>query len=298
MSQTQSQPESQEQVINALLEVFGELPNQLQIAARYIIDHPYEVGVQSMRALAARADVHPNSFVRLARQLGFEGYEAMRERFRDFVRSGTGSTGERALWLQTMEKQGGSATVIAEIAQSMLTNMEQMLQSQDVAKLEQAVDWMMQSDRVFILGVGSGYPLAYNFWYVARMIRENFILIPRHGSLPMDDIVNITGRDLLFCMTFQPYRTEVLQTMEFASSQGAKTIGLSDSPAATVYREADLGLNAPTHTPQFFHSNSSVTALLEILCALLVARGGDDAVKHVEKFSSSRWKSGIYEASP
>ena len=295
MSQKLHQLQSQEEVINALLDDFSELPNQLQIAARYIIDHPYEVGVQTMRALASRAKVHPNSFVRLARQFGFEGYEAMRERFRDFVRSGTGSTEQRALWLQDMEQQGGSATVMAEIAQSMMANMEQMLQSQEIARLEQAVQWMMQSKRVFVLGVGSGYPLAYNFWYVARMIRENFILIPRHGSLPMDDVVNITDRDLLFCMTFQPYRSDVLQTMRFASNQGARTIGLSDSPAAAAYREADLGLNAPTHTPQFFHSNSAVIALLEILTALLVAKGGKDAVRHVDQFSALRWESGIYE---
>ena len=295
MSQKSHQLQSQEEVINALLADFSELPNQLQIAARYIIDHPYEVGVQTMRALASRAEVHPNSFVRLARQLGFEGYEAMRERFRDFVRSGTGSTEQRALWLQDIEKQGGSATVMAEIAQSMMANMEQMLQSQDIARLEQAVQWMMQSKRVFVLGVGSGYPLAYNFWYLARMIRENFILIPRHGSLPMDDVVNITERDLLFCMTFQPYRSDVLQTMRFASNQGARTIGLSDSPAAAAYREADLGLNAPTHTPQFFHSNSAVIALLEILAAMLVAKGGKEAVKHVEVFSALRWESGVYE---
>ena len=289
-------PRNQEEVIARLLEVFTELPTQLQITARYIVDHSYEVGVQTMRSLATEAGVHPNSFVRLARFIGFDGYESMRERFRDFVRSGTGSTEDRALWLQKMEKTGGSSSIVGEISGAMLANLEQMIQSQDIEKLEQAVRWMMDAQRVFILGVGSGYPLAYNFWYVARMIRENFILIPRHGSLPMDDIINIGEKDLLFCMTFQPYRSDVIETLRFANMQGAKTIGLSDSPAATVYRESRLGLHAPTHTPQFFHSNAAVVVLLETLCALLVAKGGKTAVKHVENFSELRWKSGIYES--
>ena len=88
-------PQSQEQVIERLLAVFDELPGQLQLCARYIIDHPHEVGLQSMRTLAQAADVHPNSFVRLARQLGFDGYDALRERFRDFVRGGLGSSPDR-----------------------------------------------------------------------------------------------------------------------------------------------------------------------------------------------------------
>ena len=63
-------PHSQEEVIEQLLAAFDELPGQLQLCARYLIDHPHEVGLQSMRTLAANAEVHPNSFVRLARHLG------------------------------------------------------------------------------------------------------------------------------------------------------------------------------------------------------------------------------------
>ena len=100
-------PQSQEQVIARLLAEFDSLPGQLQLCARYIIDHPHEVGLQSMRTLATNAEVQPNSFVRLARHLGFEGYEAMRERFRDFVRGGTGSSPDRLRWLQQMNRKEG-----------------------------------------------------------------------------------------------------------------------------------------------------------------------------------------------
>ena len=104
-------PRSQEAVVERLIAGFENLPGQLQLAARYIIDHPHEVGIQSMRTLALAADVHPNSFVRLARQLGFEGYDAMRERFRDFVRGGIGSSPDRVRWLQQLARKGGSAAV-------------------------------------------------------------------------------------------------------------------------------------------------------------------------------------------
>ena len=52
-------PQSQEEVIARLLAEFDSLPGQLQLCARYIIDHPHEVGMQSMRTLAANAQVHP-----------------------------------------------------------------------------------------------------------------------------------------------------------------------------------------------------------------------------------------------
>ncbi len=289
-------PQSQEAVVERLIAEFENLPGQLQLAARHIIDHPHEVGIQSMRTLASEADVHPNSFVRLARHLGFEGYDAMRERFRDFVRGGTGSSPDRVRWLQEMAREGGSAAVFGSMASACMGNTEKMFEQQSVEDLEKAVDWMISAKRVFVLGLGLAYPLAYNFWYVARMGFDHFVLTPRHGSLPCDDLIRMSEDDCLLAMTFQPYRRDTLQAVKLAKASGAKVIGVTDSNAASLCREADLGLVSPTHTPQFFHSNSAVTALLESLCALLVVRGGETASEAVEAFHSARWEANIYDA--
>jgi len=288
-------PNSQEEVLDQLLAEFEQLPAQLQISARYIIDHPHEVGLQSMRTLASNAEVHPNSFVRLARHLGFEGYDAMRERFRDFVRAGIGSSPDRVQWLRELDRSGGGAAVFGSMAEACLDNMEKMFAQQSVEDLERAVDWMIAARRVYVLGLGLAYPLAYNFWYVARMGFDHFILSPRHGSLPSDDMIRMDERDCLLAMTFQPYRRDTLAAVQQAREQGAKVIGITDSSAATLCREADLGLVAPTHTPQFFQSNAAVAALLESLCALLVVRGGDQASAAVEAFHSARWESNVYD---
>ena len=288
-------PQSQEAVVEQLLAVYESLPGQLQISARYIIDHSHEVGLQSMRTLAANADVHPNSFVRLARHLGFDGYDAMRERFRDFVRGGVGSSPDRARWLQDMAKKGGSTAILGNMASACLENTERMFAQQSVQDLDKAVDWMLGSKRVFVLGLGLAYPLAYNFWYVARMGFDHFILTPRHGSQTSDDIIRMNEDDCLLAMTFQPYRSETLAAMRLAKKAGAKTIGITDSTAASLCRESDLGLVSPTHTPQFFHSNSAVIALLESLCALLVVRGGEPATEAIDAFNTARWEAQIYE---
>jgi len=239
--------------------------------------------------------VHPNSFVRLARHLGFDGYDEMRERFRDFVRGGVGSSPDRARWLQDMAKKGGSAEVLSSMASACLENTERMFEKQSIPDLDRAVDWMTASRRVFVLGLGLAYPLAYNFWYVARMGFDHFILTPRHGSQPSDDIIRMTEDDCLLAMTFQPYRRETLAAVRQAKAQGAKVIGVTDSNASALCRESDLGLVSPTHTPQFFHSNSAVTALLESLCALLIVRGGEQATESIEAFNTARWEAQIYE---
>ena len=295
LASVKTPPTSQENTLRRLLETFDELPPQLQLAARYIIDNPREVGVQTMRSLASNIDVHPNTFTRLARTLGFDGYESMRERFRDFVRAGSGSSTDRAKWLQAMAKEGGNTAVLGSMAQACLDNTEQMFRAQSIEDLDKATQIMISARKVHIVGVGLAYSLAYNFWYLARIAFDNFVLIPNQGTLLSDDLLNITKQDCLVAMTFQPYRNETLNAIKIANTQGAKTISITDSMASTAYRDASIGLVSPTHTPQFFQSNSSVSALIDSLTALLVVKGGEQATQAIERFNLSRWDANVYE---
>lgn len=295
MSHQSSIPDTQDAVIARLLEEFDSLPTQLQIAARYIVDHPHEVGVQTMRSLAGEANLHPNSFVRLARHIGFAGYDAMRERFRDFVRGGIGSSQERARWLQETAREGGHSAIRGQMAGAILENTERVFHSEQLESMHDAVSWMVKAPKVFIAGMGSSFALAYNFWYVARMMYPHFTMVPCQGGLPIDELLHLGNEDVLFAMTFQPYRTDMLEITRFANKKGARTIGLSDSPASPLCREAALGLYALTHTPQFFHSNTAPTALLETLCALMAADGGEEVVARIDRFNETRWESGVYQ---
>ncbi|MEO0621767.1 MAG: MurR/RpiR family transcriptional regulator [Pseudomonadota bacterium] len=285
-----------EAILDRLTERFEDLPPQLQRAARFIIDNPRAVGVQSMRALAGKAEVHPNTLVRLAREIGFSGYDDMRARFRDFlVSDGMGGFRNRAAWLQALEAKGGTAAVIAEMATATGENVESTWRRQDAAELTRVADRILGAQRVFVLGMGSAYSLAHQFWYVARMGFEHIQPIPRHGSHPVDDLSHVGPQDVLIALTFQPYRSETMQAVRFATERGAHVIGITDSLTSPLARAAGTALVAPTHTPQFFESHTAVLALLEGVVAVLVARGGAEAAQRIARFHQQRLEAGLYE---
>ena len=287
------------EVTERLTEVFPDLPPALQAAARFIIDNPREVGLQSMRTLAAKASVHPNAFVRLARQIGFEGHDELRERFRDFlVSDDLGGFGDRAAWLQEMSQRGGSAEIVKEMAEAVSDNLERGFLKQDAKSLERVCDAILGAERVYVLGMGSAYSLAYQFWYVARMAFDHILPVPRHGSQPIDDLALITERDLLVAITFQPYRAETMTGVRLARRRGARVVGITDSVTSPLAREADDCLICPTSTPQFFQSQAAATGLLETLIALLVGRAGGEARERIEAFHRERTEAGLYEENP
>ncbi|GAB6054061.1 hypothetical protein JCM17960_28810 [Magnetospira thiophila] len=70
-----------EAVCHQIEKTFARLSPQLKQAARFALDHPDDVALQSMRRLSAMAAVHPSTMVRLVKELGLDGYTAFQEPF-------------------------------------------------------------------------------------------------------------------------------------------------------------------------------------------------------------------------
>src|SRR5690349_22306894 len=87
---------TQEEVLEAVREAFPALSRQLQLGARFLVDHPEDVALCSMREIAGRAGVQPVTLVRLARHLGFDGWPALRQRFIERIRETVPSFSRRA----------------------------------------------------------------------------------------------------------------------------------------------------------------------------------------------------------
>ena len=73
--------------IRKLLGSFSELTPELQKAAKYILENPEDVGLNSMRTVAKGAGVKPATISRLSKSLGFAEYAQMRRPFRERLRT-------------------------------------------------------------------------------------------------------------------------------------------------------------------------------------------------------------------
>ncbi|MCR9157342.1 MAG: MurR/RpiR family transcriptional regulator [Rhodobacteraceae bacterium] len=285
-------------VLERLTEEWDALTPEAQKAARYVLENPNDVGVSTVREIAEAANVKPNTFVRMARQVGFEGYEDFRAPFREAIRKGAVSFPDRARWLQDIRKSDDLGGLYADMVEGAIRNLEETFAGIDAEALKSAAEAIWASRQVFTLGVGVNNANARNFTYLASTGMVQFHAIPRPGSTPTDDLAWADKRDVLIAMSMRPYRTEVVAAIEVAREQGMTIIGLSDSPASPIIRAADHGFVVAVDTPQFFPSSVSTIALLETLLSFVIAVASEEIVERVEKFHDRRHQLGIYVKEP
>ena len=271
-----------------------QLSPQLRIAARYVMDNPQDVSISSVRSLSDNAKVKPNSFVRLARELGFDGYDEFREIFRAQARKKSGDFPDRVRWLQSIQKKGALSSLYATMVSDALGNLEQTFAGIDETELAAAAQAIWRARKVYILGVGVNHTNASNFAYLAATGMNDFVAIPRPASTAIDDLSRANEQDLLIAITQAPYRQEVLRATHFAHRQGMKIIALSDSQSAPVMAQAEYGFITHIDTSQFFPSSVSIIALLETLLSFVIAGASDEIVDRVEAFHQRRHEFGYY----
>ena len=224
-----------------LLEDMPKYSNALSRAGKYVLDHPAEFGVHSIRESAARIGVSTNTLVRLSEALGFSSFDDLRAPFRDALLVSEVTT-EDVGWLRRLNKKSGLASIQAEASASAIGNVSKTLRDLDPGTLERVVKRLFDANHIFVVGVRASYSLAYYFHYVARMTLPNISLIPRQMNPAIDDLAFAGRADLLFAVTAYPYSLDTIRTCKFAHDKGMGLVLLSDSPCLGARPSSRRGL--------------------------------------------------------
>ncbi|MEM9124550.1 MAG: MurR/RpiR family transcriptional regulator [Pseudomonadota bacterium] len=277
----------------ALHNQIDQMPAQMQAAAKYIIDHPGDFGIEPVRVTASKIGVSSNVLVRLAHRMGFDGFEAFRKPFRHALMT----EGEDRLgrdWLDHMRKTGGFATDQAELAQNELNVVTRSLRLMDAAKAQDAIRIILRANRCFVTATRASYALAYYFHYTGHMAHSGLHLIPRHMGSAIDDLLDVNAHDCLLAITVQPYSSDTIRAIRFARETGARIVLISDSDVIAPGIQVDVTFQISTNSLHHFSSYTGAMAVLECLIGHLFTAGGDAARSRVEAYEKSREETGAY----
>jgi DNA-binding MurR/RpiR family transcriptional regulator len=268
--------------IRLLVESFPELTPELQKAARFMVENPEEIGLNSMRTVAKEAGVKPATISRLSKSLGFEKYDQLREPFRQRLRK---NEPEFAARLQAIQRRGvdDGGRLFAELRQQEMANVERTLSDENYSVLLDAAETIHRSRRVLVLGLRGAYAPAFLFYYAYQLFQDNSRLLDTSAGIFADQLRGIEEGDSLFVVSFAPYTQMTIDVVEYAAEAGAKIVTVSDSVVSPAANAATHTIIAQNRSVSFYHSFTGALAVTQALIALLVARAGGDALKIVEE---------------
>lgn len=276
-----------ERVQERLTQARPLLPPTLGHAAAYILEHPADVVTMSMREIARASDIPAPNFTRLARRVGFSGYDALRAAYRQRVHEGkpfadsppapAPSRPIREAWELWDAFRTASAA-----------NLAAALETVDAELITSVANELRARERVHLAATHASHHLMRYLNDIAGMAAPSFRPLGLEGAAFGDGVVDIGARDALICLSSTPTDEALVELAGHARKAGALVVGIVESRTTPLAAVSDRLLLAPADRPSFFPSRVAALAVLELLAGFVALRGGKAATERIDRIHAWR----------
>ncbi|MCP3971758.1 MAG: MurR/RpiR family transcriptional regulator [Rhodobacteraceae bacterium] len=264
-------------------EHYSGLSTKLRTAADYVAENPVDLATRSLRSVAGTSGVSPATFSRLARVLGFDDYEEMREAGRVAVGNKLVPFSERA---QTLRQSGNRLTAagfLHQQAETCITNIRYLDQNISGDRLERAADALYRAKKVWLVGAKGSAGIVDYLGYQAQWFARDWIVTGRHGVSAASALAQMRAGDVVLVLTKSPYARQSIKALQQAADMSLTTIVLTDSHTSPALQFADHSFVVPTETPSFFSSYAATLVIVEAMLSILLTKIGPEAESRIRE---------------
>ncbi|MGX5850371.1 MurR/RpiR family transcriptional regulator [Mesorhizobium sp. PL10] len=281
-----------------LVERFENMPPQLRVAARFVLDHPKDVALMSMREQAHQAGVSHSTMMRLARWLGLEGYEDMRSLYARALRETV--AGEPAR--QDIRQYGAPGySTVGVVADTLAAQISSLGEYGNAMQFIAAADLLARSRDLFGLGSRSTSPVASRFVHVMSFLAggdRKVTLVGEMAGQGLDALRHAGRGDVLLAVGMSPYERTTIDVARQAARQGVGVVAITDSSVSPLTRIARETIIVTSNSQSFFRSMAPAFAAVELLAALTAVRSEKDVAERVKQSEEQLAAFGIYWKPP
>ena len=281
-----------------LVERFENMPPQLRVAARFVLDHPKDVALMSMREQAHQAGVSHSTMMRLARWLGLEGYEDMRSLYARALRAPAPGDQVR----QGLEQDGDPGySTAGVVADGLAAQISALGEYGSATQLIAAAKLLARSRNLFGVGARSGHSVANHFIQIMSFLAgsdRKIALVGETGGHGLEALQGAGQGDVLLAVGMAPYERMTIEVARQSARQGVTVIAITDSSVSPLARIARETILVTSGSQSFFPSMAPAFAAVEILAALTAAQSDEDATEKVKRSEEQLAAFGIYWKPP
>ena len=246
---------------------FDGLSKGQKSIARYILDHYEKAAYMTAAKLGMLVKVSESTVVRFANELGFDGYPALQSALRELVRTNLTSFQR----VEVSDSIIGDRDVLEQVLLSDAEKIRRTLDAIDRRAFDEAVDKIINANRIYIIGIRSSATLAGFLHYNLQMVFDNLTLVQTtSGNEMFEQIMRIGEGDVMIAISFPRYSKRIIKAVEFAKKSGADVVALTDRETSPIAREASQLLTANSDMASFV---DSLVAPLSIINAIIVSVG-------------------------
>jgi DNA-binding MurR/RpiR family transcriptional regulator len=252
----------------------GRFSKRLAQVARFCLNHPEEVAINTLVRLADHAQVPPATITRFAKELGFAGFADLQQVFRERL------LGPRLPYATRLADAALDPIndadldqpdhVFASFVQAAVQSLLRIEQALDRPQLTAFVGALATCDVVHVAAARGAFGLGAYTVYGLANIGKRAHLVDNLGAMRAEQIAAIGPNDVLLVITFDDYTPETVDAARMAVAQGHRVLAITDNELSPVAALADHVLYVTE--ARWGHFRSQIPAM--VVCQSIIVSLG------------------------
>jgi DNA-binding MurR/RpiR family transcriptional regulator len=242
-----------------------------------LANSPDTAAHSSINQLAANFGVSASTLTRLATRLGYSGFNALQNIFRQHLAK-PHFYSERAHQSQDQESD-----LLLKVAQEEIANIQQMMSQVSAEQWQQALDLLQNARHVRTFAQRQFYSTATFFSYCLGLLRNGVGVLGDSGHGVPHGLAQLNPQDLLIVFASHPYSRIAVDCCRQATAMKIPTIVFTDNHGAPMSSDANCLFTIPTSGTFFSNSTAAWVVLIEAILTAYARRLGADAIQTLEQ---------------
>jgi DNA-binding MurR/RpiR family transcriptional regulator len=275
-------PETKDRnILQILRQSYDGLSDTYKKIAEFIINNMETATFVSLDELSKRVGVSDATLIRFARELGFEGYQSLREAMMDFIRgiiypSRKLSDSAKIKNIQTLEA----------VRQMDIDFINKTFDDIDRDGFKQLIQLIISSKRIFTMGWGlSSFLAEYLTFQLQRLTYEAHAIIRERRPL-LERMLHLKKGDLLIVFDILLYSAEVLEAVEYlhADDVDINLVTVTNDSTAHIVQYADCSFFIDTYGQGTMPSLTAPMCFINAIFEEIILRRPVKTKKALDKF--------------
>ena len=261
------------EVLEQIIKIKDAVPKKQRILCNYLALNYEKIGVMTVAELAENAGVGSTTVMRLVQLLGFDSY----------------TTFKKALAQESLLK---NTTPYRSLRQEFSRTSETASRDTFHMAIADAIQLMLESDQLYILGMRSSKALALYFEYVAERFYPHIRQLSREEEFVYDRIaINTTPKDVLLVYSVWPCTKKTIRVAELAHNLGIPMILITNTSLNPLVKIADVVID--TNSVNHPSGDTALMLVTEALMSELGRRTAPESTKNIEKIEQALNDNGL-----
>ena len=264
-------------VLSHICAVMSSLSPSEKAIASYILDHPSDVTMMTVRELAGETGTSPASVSRFARTLDYRSYSDMRMALGISISRTTGeekATGGKV----TLDDVEGSIKYVLSHKVKELAETTSLVDPDDFATV---VNLLHNADLVLIAAVGNTISIGANAAFKLSQVGVR-ACCPMSTEAMASAATNLKEDDALLVISTSGYSKRLVNIFDFAEDSNTPIIMITDNPDTPLAKRANHIIRAVSRDQaitrsEILFSHNSLNFVIELLFLFLISCWDDPA---------------------